>query len=145
MRWVVLLAWLTGVLVLNLWFVQQAQFGLQRSLALASMGLWVLLGYRGWRWLQQLPTGVLSWSRALWQVHSGNHAVLDLAYASTCRCVCDLGSAMLLQIGTHTVGQPSSHTWVWVQQKHAPTQWLALRHAVMWADAKGAVRVGVMA
>lgn len=107
-----------GVSSLAVWVMQSDHAG---SRHLAATGLWLVTASVAiWAWLRT-PAGQLTWDTKAWLWTSS-----ETARQANVSAVLDSQIVLLLYLRLPA----QLPIWLWVEQRTAPTRWLALRRAV---------------
>lgn len=118
--------WLAGALVTFAWAASPGVLGWRLA---GAAGLVLVSGHAAWRTWRDCTQGLLRWDGADWRF-GGTHS--DDAPPGLVTVALDLQRYLLLAIRPQEgVGrQDRTPQWLWLERRHDPARWHALRCAV---------------
>lgn len=93
--------------------------------AAVGLALWCLCSVAAWRLWHGMPTGHLAWDGSQWELESHDPVRRQLLDAPP-QVHLDLQAWLLLHVRP-IQGRP---VWLWLEQRHSPWLWIALRRAL---------------
>jgi hypothetical protein len=113
--------WLSGLLVIALWWMVAPGFDWRIGVALAAVAAAGVTAWLGWR---SAPVGQLHWDGQVWRWESQGYQTGTPVLALS--VMLDLQRTLLIRLDNHD----HASLWLWAHRSAFPERWLDLRRAV---------------
>lgn len=113
--------WLSGLILVMLWFYAAQRFDWRIGAAFATVACAGVSAGSGWL---NLPMGQLAWDGKAWRWESASYQTSGAEYEVS--VIADFQSRMLLRLENPA----SASLWLWLERGAFPERWLDLRRAI---------------